>query len=72
MLAERILQDPKELLSIVDNWSKKGERLLVYEKGDTLVLKRMNKGLSAFADDSSGDRMSMEEVVREVHQSRHS
>jgi hypothetical protein len=71
MVLEKILQDRQDLLSVVNNWSREGERLLIYENDDTLVLKKMKKSISTYADDSYNDRMSMEEVVREVHKNRH-
>lgn len=71
MLVEKILQDRKDLLTVVNNWSQEGERLLIYENDDTLILKKMKKSISSYADDSYDDEMSMEEVVREVHKNRH-
>lgn len=70
MLAERILQDKSELISIIDNWSAGNEKLLIFEKGDTLVLKKMSTKISSFADDSYNDKMTMDEVVKEVHRQR--
>jgi hypothetical protein len=70
MLAERILHDKSELISIIDNWSAGGEKLLLFEKGDTLVLKKMSTKISSFADDSYNDKMTMDEVVKEVHKQR--
>ncbi|MCK4766567.1 MAG: hypothetical protein KAW12_30520 [Candidatus Aminicenantes bacterium] len=71
MLVEKILQDRDELIAIVNKWSDEDERLLVFEKDDTLVLKKMKWNLSGFADDSYNDEMSMEEIVAEVHRNRH-
>lgn len=70
MLKERILQNRKELMTIVNGWSDEGERLLIFEKDDTLVLKKMKRSITAFADDSYNDKMSMGEVVKEVHRIR--
>lgn len=70
MLAERILQDKSELISIIDNWSAAGEKLLIFEKEDTLVLKKMSTKITGFADDSYNDKMTMDEVVKEVHKNR--
>ena len=71
MIVEKVLQDSKELRTIVENWSSGGESLLIFEKDDTLVLKKMKKKLTSFADDSFNDQMTMEEVVNEVHKNRH-
>jgi len=70
MIVEKVLQDRKELSTIVENWSADGESLLIFEKDDTLVLKKMKKGITSFADDSFNDEMTMEEVVTEVHKNR--
>jgi hypothetical protein len=70
MLKERILQNREELMTIINDWSDEGERLLIFEKDDTLVLKKMKRGITAFADDSYNDKMSMDEVVKEVHRIR--
>ena len=71
MVVEKILQDRKDLLTVVNSWSQEGERLLIYENDDTLVLKKMKKNISTYADDSYDDKMSMEEVVQEAHKNRH-
>lgn len=70
MIVEKVLQDPQELMSIIAGWSKEGERLLIFEKDDTLVLKKMKKSITSFADNSYHDEMTMEEVVKEVHKTR--
>ena len=67
----RIAGDRNDLLTVVNNWSQEGERLLIYENDDTLVLKKMKRSISTYADDSYGDKMSMDEVVQEVHKNRH-
>lgn len=64
------LLSKKELMTVVDNWTHDGERLAIFEKGDTLVLKKVRTGLSAFADNAYGDQMSLAEVVTEVHKVR--
>lgn len=71
MIVEKVLQDREELRTIVESWSADGESLLIFEKEDTLVLKKMKKGITSFADDSFNDEMTMEEVVNEVHKNRH-
>lgn len=70
MLVEKILQDRGELMTIIKKWSGEGDHLLVYEKEDTLVLKKMKRSLADFADNSYNDKMSMDEVVKEVHRIR--
>jgi len=70
MLVEKILHDRNELIAIVNKWSDEDERLLVFEKDDTLVLKKMKWSFSGFADNSYNDEMTMEEVVKEVHKNR--
>jgi hypothetical protein len=70
MIVEKVLHNRKELRTIVENWSVDGESLLIFERDDTLVLKKMKKSITAFADDSFDDEMTMEEVVNEVHKNR--
>ena len=70
MLEEKILQDRSELIAIVDKWSDEEEKILIYESDDTLVLKKMRRSISCFADDSYNDKMTMDEVVKEVHKNR--
>ncbi|MCP5045950.1 MAG: hypothetical protein GY940_02190 [bacterium] len=70
MLVEKVLQNREELMSIVNKWSNEDEKLLIFEKDDTLVLKKMTQRLSGFADNSYNDEMSMEDVVKEVHKNR--
>lgn len=70
-VVEKIVQDRNDLFAVVSNWSQEGDRLLIYENDDTLVLKKMRKSISTYAEDSFGDKMSMEEVVQEVHKIRH-
>ena len=70
MLVEKILQDRSELMAIVDKWSNEEEKLLIFENDDTLVLKKMRRSISGFADNSYNDKMTMEEVVKEVHKNR--
>jgi len=41
MLVEKVVQDRNELMTIVDRWSEKGGKLLLFEKNDTLVLKKI-------------------------------
>jgi hypothetical protein len=57
MIVEKVLKDPRELMSIIDGWSKEGER---------------KKSISSFAGNSYDDEMTMEEVVKEVHKNRRS
>jgi hypothetical protein len=71
MLEEMILQDRSELIAIVDKWSHEEEKILIFENDDTLLLKKMRRSVSCFADDSFNDKMTMEEVVKEVHKYRH-
>jgi hypothetical protein len=70
MLEEKILQDRSELIAIFAKWSDDEEKILVYENDDTLVLKKMRRRVSCFADDSYNDQMTMDEVVNEVHKNR--
>ena len=71
MLEEMILQDRSELIAIVDKWSDEEDKILIFENDDTLVLKKMKRNLSCFADDSYNDKMTMDEIVKEVHKNRH-
>lgn len=70
MLVEKVVQDRSELMTIINRWSDKSGKLLILEKNDTLVLKKVRNGISGFADNSFGDEMSMEEVEAEVHKLR--
>ena len=70
MLAERILQNKSELMSMIDKWSVNDEKLIVFERDDTLVLKKMNRKMSNFANNAHDDDMTMEDVVKEVHKIR--
>ncbi len=72
MWVDKVMQNKKEIMKIVDDWSRGNERLVVFEKDDTLVLKKMKKSLASFADNSYGDEMNLEEIVAEVHKVRHS
>ena len=46
MIVEKVLQDREELRTIVESWSADGESLLIFEKEDTLVLKKIKKIIS--------------------------
>ena len=70
MLVEKVLQNREELISIINQWSNEDEKLLIFEKDDTLLLKKMAQRFFRFADNSYNDEMSMEEVVKEVHKNR--
>jgi len=71
MLEEMILQDRNELIAIVDKWSDEEDKILIFENDDTLVLKKMKRSLSCYADDSYNDKMTMDEIVKEVNKNRH-
>jgi len=70
MLEEKILQNRSELIAIVEKWSDDKEKILIFENEDPLVLKKMTKSASSFADNSYNDKMTMAEVVEEVHKNR--
>ena len=61
MIVETVLQDRKESSAIVENGSAGGEGLLIFEKNDTPVLKKMKEGITFFADDSFNNEMAMKE-----------
>jgi hypothetical protein len=70
MKNERIYQSKKQLKIRIDEWLENDNHIYIFEGKNTLILKKINRKLSKFANNSFDDQVTEEEINQEIHRLR--